>query len=150
LFVALFLVPIGFVALTSETDFSNRAMPSMPRDVIAVSRYVKPGDRLGVWAWRPDFYVKTGTIMATRSAGILVLLEPSRYREYFRNRFLSDLRANPPPVFVDGVAPGAFLLNDRATQGMESFPLLEAFVREHYTQREEVAGVRIFVANNLR
>jgi hypothetical protein len=88
--------------------------------------------------------------MATRSAGILVLLEPSRYREYFRNRFLSDLRANPPPVFVDGVAPGGFLFTDRATQGMESFPLLEAFVREHYTQREEVAGVRIFVANNPR
>jgi hypothetical protein len=149
LFVALFLAPIGFAALTSETDFSTRAMAPMRKDVIAVSRYVKPGDRLGVWAWRPDYYVKTRTIMATRSAGILVLLEPSRYREYFRNRFLSDLRANPPPVFVDGVAPGAFL-PDRATQGIESFPLLEAFVREHYTQREEVAGVRIFVANNLR
>ena len=88
--------------------------------------------------------------MATRSAGILVLMEPSRYREYFRNRFLSDLRANPPSVFVDAVAPGAFLYNDRATQGIESFPLLEAFVREHYTQREEVAGVRIFAANNLK
>jgi hypothetical protein len=148
LFVALFLVPIGIVALTSEADFSNP--PPTREDVLAVSRHVKPGDRLAVWAWRPDFYVNTGTIMATRSAGILVLLEPSRYREYFRNRFLSDLRANPPPVFVDGVAPGGFLFTDRATQGMESFPLLEAFVREHYTQREEVAGVRIFVANNLR
>jgi hypothetical protein len=148
LFVALFLVPIGFVALTSEADFSNP--PPTREDVLAVSRHVKPGDRLAVWAWRPDFYVKTGTIMATRSAGILVLLEPSRYREYFRNRFLSDLRANPPPVFVDGVAPGGFLFTDRATQGMESFPLLETFVREHYAQREEVAGVRIFVANKLR
>jgi len=150
LFVGLFLVPIGFTALTSESDFSSRAMAPTRQDVLALARYVKPGDRLGVWAWRPDYYVKTRTIMATRSAGILVLMEPSRYREYFRDRYLSDLRAHPPPVFVDGVAPGAFLYNDRATQGIESFPFLEAFVREHYTQREEVAGVRIFVAKNLR
>jgi hypothetical protein len=73
----------------------------------------------------------------------------SRYREYFRKRFMSDLLAHPPPVIVDAVAPGAFLFNDRATQGIETFPRLEAFVREHYTQREEVAGVRIFVAKNI-
>jgi hypothetical protein len=150
LFVALFLAPIGFTALTSESDFSSRAIVPMRQEVLAIARYAKPGDRMVVWAWRPEYYVKTKTIMATRNPGILVLMEPSRYREYFRNRFMSDLRANPPPVFVDGVAPGAFLYNDRATQGIESFPLLEAFVREHYKQREEVAGVRIFVAKNLR
>ena len=150
LFVALFLAPIGFTALTSASDFSPQARAPMREEVLAIARYVKPGDSMVVWAWRPEYYVKTKTIMATRYPGILVLMEPSRYREYFRNRFMSDLRANPPPVFVDGVAPGAFLYNDRATQGIESFPLLEAFVREHYTQREEVAGVRIFVAKNLK
>ena len=149
LFGSLFLIPIGFTALTSASDFSPQARAPMREDVLAIARYVKPGDRMAVWAWRPEYYVKTKTIMATRDPGILVLMEPSRYREYFRNRFMSDLRAHPPPVFVDGVAPGS-LYNDRATQGIESFPLLEAFVREHYTQREEVAGVRIFVAKNLR
>ena len=103
-----------------------------------------------VWGWRPEYYVKTKTIMATRDPGILALMAPSRYREYFRARFMSDIRAHPPPVFVDGVAPGAFTFNDRATQGIECFPLLEAFVREHYTMREEVAGVRIFVANDRK
>jgi hypothetical protein len=150
LFVALFLVPIGFAAVTSTNDFSPQAMVPMREEVLAIARYAKPGDRMVVWAWRPEFYVKTKTIMATRYPGILVLMQMSRYREYFRERFMSDLRAHPPPVFVDGVAPGAFVINDRATQGIESFPLLEAFVREHYTLREEVAGVRIFVAKELR
>jgi len=147
-FAALFLVPIGFAALTSENDFSPLAMLPMREEVLAIARYVKPGDRMAVWAWRPEYYVKTKTIMATRDPGILALMQWSRYREYFRARFMSDLRAHPPPVIVDGVAPGAFLFNDRATQGIESFPLLDAFVRDHYTQQEEVAGVRIFVAKN--
>jgi hypothetical protein len=150
LFVALFLVPNGYAALTGVGDFSPQARVPPREDVLALARHVKPGDRLVVWAWRPEYYVKTKTIMATRDPGILALMAPSRYREYFRERFMSELRAHPPPVFVDGVAPGADVFFDRATQGIESFPLLEAFVREHYTQREEVAGVRIFVAKNLR
>jgi hypothetical protein len=145
-FAALFLVPIGFAALTSENDFSRAALLPKRDEVLAIARYVKPGDRMAVWAWRPDYYVKTKTIMATRDPGILALMQWSRYREYFRERFMSDLRAHPPPVIIDAVAPGAFLFTDRATQGIESFPLLDAFVREHYTQQEEVAGVRIFVA----
>ena len=149
LFAALFLVPIGFAALTSDNDFSPQAIVPMREEVLAIARYVKPGDRMMVWAWRPEYYVKTKTIMAVRDPGILPLMIWSRYREYFRERFMSDLRAHPPPVIVDAVAPRAFLFDDRATQGIENFPQLEAFVREHYTQREEIAGVRIFVAKNL-
>jgi hypothetical protein len=150
LFAALFLVPIGFAALTSENDFSPQAIVPMREEVLAIARYVRPGDRMVVWAFRPEYYVKTKTIMATRDPGILALMAVSRYQGYFRERFMSDLRAHPPPVIVDAVAPRAFLFSDRATQGIENFPQLEAFVREHYTQREEVAGVRIFVARNLR
>ena len=148
-FIALFLVPIGFTALTAASDFNSQAMVPMRKEILAIARYAKPGDRMAVWAWAPEYYVKTKTIMATRDPGILALMPPSRYLEYFRARFMSDLQAHPPPVFVDGVAPGAFF-DDRSTQGIESFPLLEAFVREHYTQREEVAGVRIFVAKNRK
>jgi hypothetical protein len=148
-FAALFLAPIGFAALTSENDFSPQAIVPLPEEVLAITRYVKPGDRLVVWAWRPEYYVKTKTIMAVRDSGILPLMQRSRYREYLRERFMSDLRAQPPPVIVDAVAPRAFLFDDRATQGIENFPQLHAFVQENYTQREEVAGVRIFVAKNL-
>ena len=101
-----------------------------------------------VWGWMPEYYVQTNTIMSTRDNSIERLLLQTPYREYFRERFLSDLRAYPPLVFVDAVAPGAFVYQDRALHGIESFPAVEAFVRENYTEREEVGGVRIFVANN--
>jgi hypothetical protein len=148
LFAVLFLLPIGYAALASTNDFSRQAMVPMRQEVLAIARYAKPGDRMVVWAWRPEYYVKTKTIMGTRDPSIGEVVESFRYREYFRKRFMSDLKANPPSVIVDAFAPGAFNYKDRATQGIESFPLLAAFVREHYTMREEVAGVRIFVAND--
>jgi hypothetical protein len=147
-FAALFLVPIEFAALSSENDFSPQAIVPTREEVLAIARYVKPGDRMLVWAWRPEYYVKTKTIMAARDSGILPLMQWSPYREYLRERFMSDLRAHPPPVIVDAVAPRGFLFSDRATQGIENFPQLDAFVREHYTQREEVEGVRVFVAKS--
>ena len=54
-FAALFLFPIGFAALTSESAFSHRSMPPRRDEVLAIARYVKPGDRMAVWAWRPEF-----------------------------------------------------------------------------------------------
>lgn len=148
LFVTLFLIPLGITTLKSSDDFSPKGMVPRRAEVAAISRYVKPGDRMVVWAWRPEYYVQTKTIMSIRDPSIERLVLRTPYREYFRGRFMSDLRAHPPLVFVDGVAPGAFIYDNRATHGIESFPALDAFVREHYTEREEVAGVRIFVARN--
>jgi hypothetical protein len=150
LFAALFLVPIGFATLTSSLDISPRAIGPTGEDLLAISRHAKPGDRMAVWGWRPDYYVKTKTIMATSDPGILALMVWSQYREYFRERFMSDLLGHPPRVIVDAVRPNELLFTDRATQGIESFPPLESFVRQHYTQQEEVAGLRVFVEKNPR
>ncbi|MFL6519566.1 MAG: hypothetical protein ACJ8NS_05040 [Chthoniobacterales bacterium] len=150
LFAAVFLIPIEFATLTSSLNISPRAIGPTGEDLLAISRHARPGDRMAVWGWRPDFYVQTKTIMATSDPGILPLMVWSRYREYFRKRFISDLQAHSPRVIVDAVRPGELLFTDRATQGIESFPQLESFVRAHYTQAEEVAGLRVFEQKNLR
>jgi len=146
LFIGWFLIPIAIIALNSPAGLDLKAFPPMSKEVQAVSRYVKAGDRMVVWGWSADYYVKTSTIMSTRDSGIWALVEPGPYREYFRERFMSDLRKNPPRAVVDTVAPGAFSYDNRATHGIETFPPLDTFVQEHYLLREEVAGVRIFVA----
>ena len=148
LFVVFFLIPLGITPLESSYDFNSKAIVSKRSGAVAISRYAKPGDRMVVWGWRPEYYVQTKTIMSVRDPSIERLLLQTPYREYFRERFMSDLRTHPPLVFVDGVAPRAFAYRDRAKDGIESFPALEAFVREHYTEREEIAKVRIFVAKD--
>lgn len=146
LFVLLFLLPLGIATLGASNDFNPKAIIPKRGAVAAILRYAKPGDRMMVWGWMPEYYVQTNTIMSTREPTIERLVLQTPDREYFRQRFLSDLRAQPPLVFVDAVAPSAFTYYDRAIHGIESFPAVEAFVREHYTEREEVGGVRIFVA----
>jgi hypothetical protein len=39
-------------------------------------------------------------------------------------------------------------MNDPATQRHENFPALADYIRENYTFKEEVNGVRIYVARN--
>lgn len=113
--------------------------------VLTIKKYVLPGSRIAIWGWMPHYYVQTQTIPATRDAHTLLQTVPGPYQEYFRARFLSDLRALPPPVFIDAAAPVAFGINDRATQGIEIFPALAAFLDENYVLKEDIEGVRFFV-----
>jgi hypothetical protein len=147
-FLLFFLLPIGIATLETSNDFNPKAIVPKRGAVAAISRHTRPGDRMMVWGWMPEYYVQTNTIMSTREPTIERLVLDTPYREYFRERFLSDLRAHPPVVFVDAVAPGAFTYFDRTRHGIETLPAVEAFVREYYTEREEVAGVRIFVAKS--
>lgn len=116
--------------------------------VQTIKKYAGPGSRIAIWGWMPHYYVQTQTIPATRDAHTLLQTVPGPYHEYFRARFLSDLRGFPPPVFVDAAAPVAFGINDRATQGIETFPALAAFVDENYVLKDDVEGVRVFVLKN--
>jgi hypothetical protein len=113
--------------------------------VQTIKKYAGPGSRIAIWGWMPHYYVQTQTIPATRDAHTLLQTVPGPYHEYFRARFLSDLRGLPPPVFVDAAAPVGFGINDRASQGIETFPALAAFVNEHYVLKDDVEGVRVFV-----
>lgn len=112
----------------------------------AIERSARPGDRITIWGWAAQLYVETHTVMATRDAHTLNQSAPSRYRAYFRERYLRDFQDHPPVVIVEAVGPGYFTFTDRAAQGIETFPALAAIVREQYTLREEIGSTRIFVA----
>lgn len=116
--------------------------------VHAIRRHAPAGTRLSIWGWMPHYYVQTQTVMATRDAHTKPQQTPGPYQEYFQQRHLFDLRSNPPAVFVDAVAPNAFGYNDRARDGIESFPALATFIEENYVLKEEVEGVRIYVRAN--
>ena len=153
LFIALCVLPQLSVAMSRPGSFPANVVAnynSPPSAVArAISRYATPGTRIAIWGWAPEYYIDTGTIMATRDAETAYQAGwPNKYREYYRRRYIRDLQADLPPVFVDGVAPGNFYHN-RATKGYETFPALASLVREHYELKEEVAGVRIFTLRGL-
>src|SRR4029077_7071750 len=66
----------------------------------------RPISSLAIWGWVPGVYLLTGMPPATRDAiGHFVITEGAM-QPYFRARFLNDLRAHEPDLFVDAVAPG--------------------------------------------
>ena len=148
-YLSLFAVPMIVVYFSSPNEFvrtiRNHAHVLRSHEGRAIERYAKPGDIMSVWGCAPRFYVETQTIMATRDSETSRLAFPNRYRDYFRNRFLLDLAAWKPAVFVDAVGPNALTLTDRASQGYESFPELGAYIQERYELKEDVAGIRIYL-----
>ena len=70
---------------------------------------------------------------------------------YYRDRFLGEMRRDPPELFIDAVGPASFALTDRAAYGFEKFPEIEFLVRtsyvhvadrydEHYYLRRDLAS----------
>jgi hypothetical protein len=102
------------------------------RQILSVSR---PGDTLSVWGWMPSYYVETGLIPATRDAIGHFMIEGGRCRDYYRRRYLGDLKRNPPAFFVDAMADGVFVWNwrDFKVRRHESFPELAKFVDQNYS-----------------
>lgn len=142
---ATFFLLMAQACAVAPAYYRQSMPPSRAPELDALLRHTRPGDRMGIWCWKPEYYVYTRTVMATRDPHTQRQQEPSVFQAYFRERYLRDLTANLPPVFVDGVTPGSFAFADPATQGIESFPALNAVIRAHYSLADEVNGVRIFI-----
>lgn len=152
--VAWFLIPALSIALALPNPYLLYFFSELPlapdSRVQAIARYAPPGNRVAIWGWMPHYYVLTQTIMATRDHQTGGQITAGPNRAYARELYLSALRAAPPPVFVDAVAPGSFAYNDRATQGYQTFSELAAFINDNYLFKEDVEGIRIFVAKDGR
>ena len=117
--------------------FRNPRLLTAQPDPSIVARYIlkicQPGDTLSVWGWEPKYYLETGLMPATRDAISHRIISPGPLREYFRKRYLDDLRKSPPTVFVDAVADGNFIWYWTMKDSRhECFPELNEFIETNY------------------
>jgi hypothetical protein len=105
----------------------------------------RAGDTLAVWGWRPELHVDIQLPQATREAHTAGQLHEGPQREYFRARFLADVRANRPAFFIDAVGSDGFNFQDRARQGHETFPALADFIRREYSPVGDPQPYRLYV-----
>jgi hypothetical protein len=113
-----------------------------------VLKYARPGDSLGMWGWEPRIYVETQLWQATREAHTDRQVEASPQLDYYRERFLHDLKASRPPVFVDAVGEKNFVMQNREMVGHEVVPEVRDLVAENYRLVGDVDGFRIYVRND--
>ena len=148
-YLALAIIPALSVALASENPYLSSMRTNLKTrqgpEAAAIAHYARPGDRVAIWGWAADYWVQTGTVMATRDVATHYEIYQTPHRDYFRAHYMADLRKAKPPVFVDAVAPSAFEFTERETCGYETFPELAKYISEHYELKEEVNGARIFV-----
>ena len=98
-------------------------------------------DSLLMWGWEPQLTAYAGLKSADRAAHAEYMIRANRGREYFRSRLIRDIKDNLPALVLDTVKPGYFFENDPGfdwkRSGLDSFPALNALVRDRY---ERISG----------
>ena len=117
---------------------------SEPAKVLAAA--ARPGDTMTVWGWAPRLYVESGLPQATRDGMTERQIVDNPLREFYRSRYLFDLRRHRPRFFVETVGPEFFAYRDRAREGFEAWPELKAYVETHYELLAEIGSCRIYQA----
>jgi hypothetical protein len=114
-----------------------------------INQTKRPGDQLAIWGWRPDIYVETQLPQATREASIDRQLQDTPQRDYYRARFLADLRHSRPAFFVDVVGPADFGHLDPLREGHETFPELRDYIGAEYSLLSKADPIRTYVRRDL-
>lgn len=114
-----------------------------------VARYlqphIRPGDTLSVWGWASFHYVQTQLPQATREAHTERQLASSKLRDYYRDRYFTDLQSSRPAFFLDAVGPEGFGFKYRELDGHETLPALRDFIATHYRLAADLESTRIYI-----
>ena len=98
---------------------------------------------LTIWGWAPGVYVLTGIPPATRDVIGHFVITQGPMQGYFRARFLADFREKNPDLFIDAVAPDAFMWwGWTENDGYESDPQLRMFIDHNYVLVDELTLVK--------
>jgi hypothetical protein len=143
------LIPVLRVPRLRNPILRNPSVFAKPWPGAAVAsvvrRYASASDPLVVWGWMARYHVLTGMPQGTATSDPIyeILRIP-----FFESRFLAQLKANKPPVFIDAVGPGAFAFHDRGEYGHERYPWLAAWLRPRYQLVADIQGARVYVSTD--
>ena len=151
LFLCLGVLPQLVDRVWDRHSLQRLIAPANPRATVVrfINRVKRPEDSLAVWGWRPELYVETQLPQATREAHTDGQLLASPLRDYYRTRFLSDLRASRPAFFIDSVGPDDFGHPDLQKDGHETFPALADYIRQEYVRLNQAGTFRIYERRDL-
>ncbi|RRB03917.1 hypothetical protein [Larkinella rosea] len=112
----------------------------------AVQKYARSGEDLVVWGWAPRYNVEMQMPQGVcDNHTIRCIIGGAEAQKIHRARYIRNITASRPPVFLDAVGPNSFWLSDRATQGYENFPELRNFIDTNYRFAGETDKNRIYI-----
>ncbi len=137
---------VQYACMVNAISELPRAQSDSNEKIVALVRDIQktyPVRSLAIWGWAPGVYVLAGIPPTTRDPNVFFVLRKGPLQKYYRLRFVGDLRANPPDLFVDAVARDAFMWPDwTENDGYESDPEVRSFVEENYFLVDELTLVK--------
>lgn len=131
------------LTIYKKTPFDFRFFRRSPTAQEAL-KLAKPGEDLVVWGWAPMYNVQTQMPQGVCDNHVIRCVMGSN-QPVHRARYIRNLEASRPPVFIDAVGPNSIWLNDRARFGYETFPELKTYIDQHYQLVGEIEHNRVFV-----
>jgi hypothetical protein len=115
----------------------------------AIRQELPPGGRMAIWGWAAEYAVETQTTLGTRDSISEFATFPNPLQSYYRARYLRDLKANRPELFLEDSHPLNFLDTRSTNYGIVTYPELAKYISDEYTLKKEINGMRLFVRRDL-
>jgi hypothetical protein len=106
-------------------------------------------DLIEVWGWTVRPYLGSGRAPATRDTNMANFFRWPEISAYYEDRFLRDMREDPPALFIDAVGPTSWDFNDRKWHRFEEFPRIKAYIEQRYVHLVDLYEQRYFLRRDL-
>jgi hypothetical protein len=145
----------GYDALHFVKERRLNAFDSVGKTRLQVSPVVaeilkmrQEGDYMVVWGWNCSYYVEAQLAQGTAENHSERSIFEHPMRDIYRKRYMSDLARTQPAFVLDAVGKNSHWVQDKKTQGIESYPELNQYIRNHYTLLGEYDDVRLYIRND--
>jgi hypothetical protein len=145
----------GYDALHFVKERRLNAFDSVGKTRLQVSPVVaeilkmrQEGDYMVVWGWNCSYYVEAQLAQGTAENHSERSIFEHPMRDIYRKRYMSDLTRTQPAFVLDAVGKNSHWVQDKKTQGIESYPELNQYIRNHYTLLGEYDDVRLYIRND--
>ena len=138
--VGIWLFFVGPVALYNARDIASSTLMLYPFGKTynfkspKLFDWILPANSASMvaWGWDSANYVQSGMPSASRETHNFGQLKETKLQDYFRSRFIKDIKHSQPALIIDTVRQGAFVFNNPAQHGIETFPEFEQIVTSQY------------------
>ncbi|NIJ50997.1 hypothetical protein [Dyadobacter arcticus] len=110
-----------------------------------LKKFSREGDYMAVWGWQCTYYVEAQLAQGTAENHSERSIFGHAMQQTYRSRYLSDIQRTKPAFVLDAVGKNSFWVQNKTTQGIESYPELFQYVRKNYTFAGSFDDTRLFI-----
>lgn len=134
--------------------FPQTPIPTLPPTDVAITKAIEtlcPKDaKMTIWGYADRFFVYTHKAAGNRLSHTYWVYTESPLQAYRQRQFIKDLEENRPILFLDAMVAKATTayLPPNGKARYTHFPLIRAYINQHYKLVKEVEGVWFFQRKN--